>query len=46
MGKRRFEILLPAAFNDGPLVMDACPQCVPDFDQLEIYVTSYPVEVH
>jgi hypothetical protein len=107
MGKRRFEILLPAEFNDGRLVADACPQCLPDslmevadtfgaftfrpdaalgswamngrryddrlfavivdvedteehrawichlkthllqrFEQLEIYVASYPVEVH
>lgn len=107
MSKRRFEILLPAEFNDGRLVADACPRCVPDspaevvdsfgaftfrpdaavgawtaggrryddrlyllvvdvddtaehqsrichlkshllerFDQLEIYVTSYPVQVH
>jgi hypothetical protein len=104
---RRYEILIPAEFNDGRLVADACPRCVPDsladvltrfgaftfrpevaqgswtagehryddrlsvlsvdvedtpehrdwvahlkshlldrFDQLEIYVTSYPVEVH
>ena len=107
MRKRRYEILLPAAFNDGRLVADACPRCVPDslaevatrfgaftfrpqpavgswtsgadryddrlfalsvdvddtpehrawiahlkchllerFEQLEIYVTSFPVEVH
>jgi hypothetical protein len=107
MSKRRYEILLPAEFNDGRLVADACPQCVPDsmtsavdsfgaftfrpdaavgawtadgrryddrlyvlvvdvadtaepgtgsavssptccsgFEQLEIYVTGYPVEVH
>jgi len=107
MSKRRYEILLPAEFNDGRLVADACPRCVPDslaevvdsfgaftfrpdaavgawtadgrryddrlyllvvdvadtaehrdwichlkshllqrFEQLEIYVTSYPVEVH
>ncbi len=107
MGKRRFEILLPAAFNDGRLVVDACPRCIPEslaevvdtfgaftfrpdaalgawtadgrryddrlfavivdvddttdqrawighlkshllrrFEQLEIYVTSYPIEVH
>jgi hypothetical protein len=31
MVKRRYEILLPAEFNDGP--------------QLEIYVTSRPIEV-
>ncbi len=30
MAKRRFEILLPAEFNDGRLVADACPQCVPE----------------
>jgi len=107
MGKRRYEILLPVAFNDGRLVADACPKCLPDsltevidtfgaftfradvtlgswtaggrryddqlfqlivdvddtiehrqwighlkahalqrFEQLEIYVTSYPIEVH
>jgi hypothetical protein len=108
MHKRRYEILLPAAFNDGRLVADACPRCLPDslseaidifgaftfhpdvavgswtagdsrryddrlfllsvdvddtvehrgwishlkshllqrFEQLEIYVTSYPIEVH
>ncbi|BFU42027.1 hypothetical protein [Krasilnikovia sp. MM14-A1004] len=107
MPKRRYEILLPAEFNDGRLVMDACPMCVPEslkevgdtfgaftfrpdaalgnwtadgrrysdrlfalivdvddtaehrawiahfkthllqrFEQLEIYVTSYPIEVH
>jgi hypothetical protein len=107
MAKRRYEILLPAEFNDGRLVADACPRCIPDslsevidnfgaftfrpdaavgswaadsrryddrlftlvvdvddnvehrawichlkshllqrFEQLEIYVTSYPVEVH
>jgi hypothetical protein len=107
MRKRRYEILLPAEFNDGRLVADACPRCLPDsltevartfgaftfrpdlaigswtegghryddrlfllsvdvddsaehrawiahftthalqrFEQLEIYVTSYPVEVH
>jgi hypothetical protein len=106
--KRRFEILLPSSFNDGRLVADGCPRCVPEslaetfarfgaftfrpgvargswagddgqryedtlsvlnvdvddtpenlawighlkahllarFEQLEIYVTSYPVEVH
>jgi hypothetical protein len=107
VAKRRFEILLPAEFNDGRLVADACPRCLPDsvaevlgtfgavtlrpqlaqgswtaqgqryddrlaalivdvddtadhlawiahfkthllqrFEQLEIYVTSYPIEVH
>ena len=107
MRKRRYEILLPAEFNDGQLVDTACPRCVPDslaevvekfgaftfrpdaalgswtmgadrfddrlftlsvdvedtpehrqwvshlkahllerFQRLEIYVTSYPVEVH
>jgi hypothetical protein len=107
MAKRRYEILLPAEFNDGRLVADACPLCIPDsltevidtfgaftfrpdaalgswamgdrryddrlfalivdvddtvehrawiahlkchllqrFEQLEIYVTSYPIEVH
>jgi hypothetical protein len=107
VGRRRYEVLLPAEFNDGRLVADACPRCVPDslaevvttfgaftfrpdvvqgswtaggrryddrlfvlsvdvedtaehrawithfkahlvqrFDQLEIYVTSYPIEVH
>jgi hypothetical protein len=107
MSKRRYEVLLPAEFNDGRLVADACPQCVPDslsevidsfgaftfrpdaalgswtadghryddrlyllvvdvddtdqhrmwirhlkshllqrFEQLEIYVTSYPIDVH
>jgi hypothetical protein len=107
MPKRRYEILLPAKFNDGRLVADACPRCVPDslsevietfgavtfrpevamgswtfggrryddtlsvlsvdvddtvehrswiahlkshllerFEQLELYVTSYPIEVH
>ena len=107
MDKRRYEILLPAEFNDGRLIADACPRCLPDslsevidnfgaftfrpdaalgswatgghryddrlyllivdvddtaghrawishlkshllqrFQQLEIYVTSYPVEVH
>jgi len=107
MGKRRYEILLPVEFNDGRLIADACPRCLPDslsevidnfgaftfrpdaavgswtaadrryddrlyllivdvddtaghrawishlkshllqrFQQLEIYVTSYPVEVH
>jgi hypothetical protein len=30
MRKRRYEILLPAAFNDGRLVADACPRCIPD----------------
>jgi hypothetical protein len=30
MDKRRYEILLPAEFNDGRLVDDACPRCVPD----------------
>jgi len=28
--KRRYEILLPAEFNDGRLVADACPLCIPD----------------
>jgi hypothetical protein len=28
--KRRYEILLPAEFNDGRLVADACPRCIPD----------------
>ena len=107
MGKRRYGILLPAEFNDGRLIADACPRCLPDslsevidnfgaftfrpdtavgswtagdrryddrlyllivdvddtaghrawishlkshllqrFQQLEIYVASYPVEVH
>jgi hypothetical protein len=107
MEKRRYEILLPAEFNDGRLVADACPLCIPDslaevvetfgaftfrpdaalgswtagdhryddrlfslivdvddtqdhrawiahlkshllqrFEQLEIYVTSYPIEIH
>lgn len=107
MNRRRYEILLPAEFNDGRLVEDACPQCLPDslsevfdsfgaftfrpdlargswtdggqryddnlfaltvdvddtpkhrdwiahikshllqrFDQLEIYVTSYPITIH
>ena len=107
MGKRRYEILLPAKFNDGRLVADAYPRCLPDslsevfntfgaftfrpdaalgswtaddrryddrlfslvvdvddttehaawirhlkkhllqrFAQLEIYVTSYPIDVH
>jgi len=105
--KRRYEILLPAEFNDGRLVADACPLCIPDslsevsdtfgaftfrpdvalgswtaagmryddqlfllsidvegtaehrawighfkshllerFQQLEIYVTSYPIDLH
>jgi hypothetical protein len=106
--RRRYEILLPSAFNDGRLVADGCPRCLPDslaetfdrfgaftlrpdvargswaggnghryedtlsvlsvdvddtsenrawvthlkahllerFEQLEIYVASYPVEVH
>jgi hypothetical protein len=30
MSKHRYEILLPAEFNDGRLVADACPRCVPD----------------
>ena len=30
MPKRRYEILLPAEFNDGCLVTDACPLCIPD----------------
>jgi hypothetical protein len=30
MPRRRYEILLPAEFNDGRLVADACPQCLPD----------------
>jgi hypothetical protein len=30
MTKRRFEILLPTEFNDGRLVADACPLCIPD----------------
>jgi hypothetical protein len=30
MVKRRYEILLPAEFNDGRLVADACPLCLPD----------------
>jgi hypothetical protein len=30
MGKRRYEILLPAEFNDGRLIADACPRCLPD----------------
>ncbi len=107
MAKRRYEILLPAEFNDGRLVADACPVCIPDslaevidtfgaftfrpdaalgswtaggdryddrlfslivdvddtvehrawiahlkshllqrFEQLEIYVASYPIEIH
>jgi hypothetical protein len=108
MSMRRYEILLPAEFNDGRLVANACPRCLPDslaevadtfgaftfrpdlaigswtgrdrrryddrlfllsvdvedtpdhrawirhfkahllerFEQLEIYVTSYPVDVH
>ena len=107
MTKRRYELLLPAAFNDGRLVADACPLCIPDslkevfdtfgaftfrpdaslgswtagdcryddrlfsltvdvddtaenlawishlkahllqrFEQLEIYVTSYPIDLH
>ena len=107
MAKRRYEILLPAACNDGRLVADACPLCIPDsltevfdtfgaftfrpdaaqgswtaadrryddrlfalivdvddtaehqawiahlkshllqrFEQLDIYVTSYPIDVH
>src|SRR5205823_7487044 len=30
MTKRRYEIRLPAEFNDGRLVADACPRCIPD----------------
>lgn len=30
MSKRRYEILLPAEFNDGRLVADACPRCFPE----------------
>jgi hypothetical protein len=30
MSTRRYEVLLPAAFNDGRLVTEACPQCIPD----------------
>ena len=30
MVTRRFEILLPAEFNDGRLVADGCPRCLPD----------------
>jgi hypothetical protein len=30
MPTRRYEILLPAEFNDGRLVADACPRCLPD----------------
>lgn len=29
MPRRRYEILLPAEFNDERLVADACPLCVP-----------------
>jgi len=29
-GKRRYEILLPTEFNDGRLIADACPRCLPD----------------
>ena len=28
--KRRYEVLLPAEFNDGRLVADACPLCIPE----------------
>jgi len=31
MVRRRYEILLPAAFNDGRLVAQACPLCFPDY---------------
>jgi len=27
--KRRYEIFLPAEFNDGRLVADVCPLCIP-----------------
>ena len=27
---RRYEILLPEEFNDGRLVADQCPRCLPD----------------
>jgi hypothetical protein len=30
MLKRRYEILLPAEFNDGRLVADRCPRCLPE----------------
>jgi hypothetical protein len=30
MRKQRYEILLPATFNDGRLVADGCPRCLPD----------------
>ncbi len=30
MVMRRFEILLPATFNDGRDIADACMKCVPD----------------
>jgi len=107
MRRRRYEILLPAAFNDGRLIAEDCPSCLPTsiaeivdtfgavtfrpdkvmgswmfggrryddtlsvvgvdvddtpehrawiehlkqhllerFNQLEIYVTSYPIDVH
>lgn len=28
--RRRFEILLPSTFNDGRLIADGCPRCLPD----------------
>jgi hypothetical protein len=28
--RRRYEILLPLAFNDGRLIADGCPRCLPD----------------
>jgi hypothetical protein len=38
MAKRRYEILLPAEFNDGRLVADACPLCLPD-SLMEVFET-------
>lgn len=29
MNKRRYEILLPAQYNDGRVIMHECMQCVP-----------------
>jgi hypothetical protein len=60
MGKRRYQITLPAEFNDGRLIADDVDDTAEHrawishlkshllrrFQQLEIYVTSYPVEVY
>ena len=44
-GLRRYEILVPLLFNDGRPVPEPLLAQTAHFDQLEIWITSHPLDV-